>query len=154
MPHLDHDLKTILVKKFDASTFQPREKAKMTAVHGNFAGRFELAEAGGSEDLPRSSMHDPPGDIVALKLCDHNWQRIVSISTDGRVVEWSMKKGLASTTLMVLKRRGNSEGVISRTASGLTFDFPHADHSTYFAGTEEGAIHKCSCSYNEQYLDT
>lgn len=22
------------------------------------------------------------------------------------------------------------------------------------AGTEEGHIHKCSCSYNEQYLDT
>ena len=41
-------------------------------------------------------------------------EALVSISTDGRVVEWGMKKGLASTTLMVLKRRGNSEGVISR----------------------------------------
>jgi len=24
----------------------------------------------------------------------------------------------------------------------------------YLAGTEEGLIHKCSCSYNEQFLDT
>lgn len=24
----------------------------------------------------------------------------------------------------------------------------------YLAGTEEGLIHKCSCSYNEQYLET
>jgi len=24
----------------------------------------------------------------------------------------------------------------------------------YFAGTEDGAVHKCSCSYHEQYLDT
>ena len=24
----------------------------------------------------------------------------------------------------------------------------------YLAGTEEGYIHKCSCSYNEQYLET
>lgn len=24
----------------------------------------------------------------------------------------------------------------------------------YVAGTEEGHIHKCSCSYNEQYLET
>ena len=24
----------------------------------------------------------------------------------------------------------------------------------YMAGTEEGLIHKCSCSYNEQFLDT
>ena len=51
--------------------------------------------------------------------------------------------------------RSNEWILILRTqASGLTFDFPHSDHSTYFAGTEEGAIHKCSCSYNEQYLDT
>ena len=24
----------------------------------------------------------------------------------------------------------------------------------YLVGTEDGHIHKCSCSYNEQYLDT
>ncbi|XP_056670964.1 dynein axonemal intermediate chain 4 isoform X3 [Monodelphis domestica] len=28
------------------------------------------------------------------------------------------------------------------------------DTNLYLAGTEEGHIHKCSCSYNEQYLDT
>ncbi|XP_008070391.1 WD repeat-containing protein 78 isoform X2 [Carlito syrichta] len=28
------------------------------------------------------------------------------------------------------------------------------DTNIYLAGTEEGHIHKCSCSYNEQYLDT
>ena len=26
--------------------------------------------------------------------------------------------------------------------------------SRYLAGTEEGHIHKCSCSYNEQYLES
>ena len=25
---------------------------------------------------------------------------------------------------------------------------------SYLAGTEEGHIHKCSCSYNEQYLES
>ena len=25
---------------------------------------------------------------------------------------------------------------------------------SYLAATEDGLIHKCSCSYNEQYLDT
>lgn len=49
---------------------------------------------------------------------------------------------------------GNTEGVISRQASGLSFDFPPGDGATYFAGTEDGLIHKCSVSYNEQYLET
>jgi len=50
-----------------------------------------------------------------------------------------------------------NEGIISRQASGLCFDFGKGggdseDSSIYFAGTEDGLIHKCSCSYNEQYL--
>lgn len=49
---------------------------------------------------------------------------------------------------------GNTEGVISRQASGLSFDFSPGDGATYFAGTEDGLIHKCSVSYNEQYLET
>ena len=44
--------------------------------------------------------------------------------------------------------------MISRQASGLSFDFPPGDGATYFAGTEDGLIHKCSVSYNEQYLET
>jgi WD40 repeat protein len=92
-------------------------------------------------------------------------ESLVSISTDGRVTEWSLKKGLSFTDLMVLKRVPNqsagkeqqNEGIISRQASGLCFDFGKGggeseDSSIYFAGTEDGLIHKCSCSYNEQYL--
>eukprot|EP00937_MAST-01D_sp_MAST-1D-sp2_P001572 g1572.t1 len=74
-------------------------------------------------------------------------------------------------------------GIISRQASGFCVDFPAAalasaadptlggvplggagtedeaaadgaDGSMYLAGTEEGVIHKCSCSYNEQYVET
>lgn len=63
---------------------------------------------------------------------------------------------------MVLKRVRNmlaapeskSDGVISRVASGLCIDFPEHDTSIYFAGTEDGVVHKCSVSYNEQDLDT
>uniref|UniRef100_A0A7S1XLS0 Dynein axonemal intermediate chain 4 n=1 Tax=Phaeomonas parva TaxID=124430 RepID=A0A7S1XLS0_9STRA len=79
---------------------------------------------------------------------------LVSISTDGRVLEWSLKKGLSVSPLMELKRYGDTEGVISRTASGLCLDFPRDDASIYFAGTEDGHIHKCSCSYNEAYLES
>jgi WD40 repeat protein len=106
-------------------------------------------------------------------------ESLVSVSSDGRVAEWNMKKGLSSSTLMVLKRTsapnraaqpgaapnskgGNSGGAaagagvgaISRHAPGLSFDFPKSDPNTYFAGTEDGAVHRCSTSYTEQSLAT
>ncbi|XP_033637142.1 WD repeat-containing protein 78-like [Asterias rubens] len=91
---------------------------------------------------------------------------LISISTDGRVTQWQIRKGFECSDLMKLKRvakaskkqkdgkEGKSEGFISRQASGMCFDFNPKDLSIYLAGTEEGHIHKCSCSYNEQYLDT
>ena len=94
-------------------------------------------------------------------------ESVVSISSDGRVTEWNMKKGLNYSDLMTLKRvhrsavSGNEGkpkteegGVISRIAGGLCLDFSSFDSSVYFAGTEDGIIHKCSCSYNEQYLQS
>lgn len=32
--------------------------------------------------------------------------------------------------------------------------FHNKDENIYFIGTEEGAIHRCSKSYKEQYLDS
>ena len=71
-----------------------------------------------------------------------------------------MKKGFAHSPLMTLKRvarPGSSErigeGIIGRQASGMAFDFPAGDMSTYFASDEDGVIHKCSCSYTEQSLE-
>ncbi|KAA0191558.1 WD repeat-containing protein 78 [Fasciolopsis buskii] len=91
---------------------------------------------------------------------------LVSVSTDGRVTQWFVRKGFDSTDLMVLKRSyvsapgtgsGKSkrnESLISRTAFGCSIAFNKREPSIYVVGTEEGPIHKCSCSYNEQYLDT
>eukprot|EP01138_Halocafeteria_seosinensis_P012280 gb/GECG01012549.1/.p1 GENE.gb/GECG01012549.1/~~gb/GECG01012549.1/.p1 ORF type:complete len:1327 (+),score=271.85 gb/GECG01012549.1/:1-3981(+) len=44
------------------------------------------------------------------------------------------------------------EARISRTVSGLCFDFPQSDPSSYLAGAEDGHMHQCSVSYNEQTL--
>lgn len=77
----------------------------------------------------------------------------MSISSDGRVSEWSINKGLACKDLMLLRRSKGESGAIARQSAGLTFDFPLGDRNTYFAGTEDGSIHKCSCSYTEQSLD-
>ncbi|KAE8903820.1 hypothetical protein PF005_g7212 [Phytophthora fragariae] len=98
-------------------------------------------------------------------------ESVVSVSSDGRVVEWSLKKGLSYSDLMTLKRSPNpllggagtaaagangiGDGVISRQASGRCLAFAsRGDPSVYFVGTEDGLVHKCSVSYNEQYLQT
>jgi len=81
-------------------------------------------------------------------------ETLVSISSDGRVLQWSIKKGLSVSCLMRLARSGQSDGWISRQASGTCFDFSPIDPTTYIVGTEEGTLHKCSVSYSEQYLET
>ncbi len=47
-----------------------------------------------------------------------------------------------------------SDGIISRTGSGLCFDFFANDNAQYCLGTEDGLVHQCSVSYNEQVLET
>ncbi|KAM7099094.1 dynein axonemal intermediate chain 4 isoform 1-T1 [Molossus nigricans] len=91
---------------------------------------------------------------------------LVSISADGRISKWIIRKGLDCHDLMHLKRTTTSfskkgvekekkgEALISRQAPGMCFAFHPKDTNIYLAGTEEGHIHKCSCSYNEQYLET
>lgn len=83
----------------------------------------------------------------------HKGETLISISNDGKVIEWDMKKGLTCSTLMELKRPGDNNGVLSSLAFGMSFDFP-SDSALYFTGTEDGAIFKCSVSYNEQHLES
>lgn len=90
---------------------------------------------------------------------------LVSVSSDGNVLQWSMKKGLEQQLLMPLKRvpnkqlgansvYGHKEGIVFRKSSGFCIDFPRHDPATYMVGTEDGLVHRCSTSYNEQYLET
>lgn len=96
---------------------------------------------------------------------------LVSISGDGRVIEWSMKKGLELTELTLLKRETNPNqkdvyssaavddkekkgAMIFITTGGLSMDFPQGEGEsggTYFVATEDCSIHKCSVSYPESY---
>ncbi|XP_064387275.1 dynein axonemal intermediate chain 4-like isoform X2 [Halichondria panicea] len=115
-------------------------------------------------------------------------ENLVSISVDGKVLQWSIRKGFESMQLMKLKRmvkpkqqskrvktkqtpsrinpsnpvpsnqpgavNVGGEAYISQHAPGMGFDFSSRDSNIYLACTEEGYIHKCSCSYNEQFLET
>jgi WD40 repeat protein len=83
-------------------------------------------------------------------------ESLVSISSDGRVVEWSMKKGLEFQDLMNLKRQNNpsqkegqNEGVNFRQAAGFSFEFIKSEPNIYLASTEEATVYRCSKSYAE-----
>jgi WD40 repeat protein len=69
-------------------------------------------------------------------------ETLVSVSTDGRVTQWMIRKGLEFTDLMILKRltkqkkQGNNSTVntnsfISRQTGGLCFDFNSKDPNMY-----------------------
>ncbi|NXA31560.1 WDR78 protein, partial [Eudromia elegans] len=97
---------------------------------------------------------------------DDKGEILISISADGRITKWFIRKGLGCSDLMKIKRsvgekkkstgekERKSEALISRQAPGMCFDFHPKDTNFYLAGTEEGLIHKCSCSYNEQFIET
>ncbi|XP_028942765.1 WD repeat-containing protein 78, partial [Antrostomus carolinensis] len=97
---------------------------------------------------------------------DGKKERLICISADGRVTEWFIQKRLDCTDLMKIKQRESekkklpsekerrSEALILQHAAGMCFDFHPKDTDLYLAGTEEGHIHKCSSSCNEQFLET
>lgn len=99
---------------------------------------------------------DPVWKLQWVRQSNGQGENMVSISTDGRVTSWTIRKGLEYTDLMELKRHNTRENgaFISRYSSGMCFDFRPGDSNIYLAGTEDGAVHKCSCSYKEQYLQS
>jgi WD40 repeat protein len=103
--------------------------------------------------MPDSHL-DPVWNLKWIVRGVERLETLVSISTDGRVLEWNLKKGLVMSKLMDLKKSGTGDGWISNAAAGLSFDFHPEDATTYVTGTEDGNIHRCSVSYNEQYLET
>jgi WD40 repeat protein len=102
---------------------------------------------------------------------DTKGEALVSISGDGRVVEWSMKKGLELTDLTQLKRETNPNqkdvfqsaaaddkekkaGMTFINTGGMSVDFPIKESGiTYYAATEDCSIHMCSTSYPDQYIE-
>ncbi|KNE60791.1 hypothetical protein AMAG_06148 [Allomyces macrogynus ATCC 38327] len=89
-------------------------------------------------------------------------ESVVSISTDGRVCQWLLRKGLECVELMTLKTvKGEGEKTESASSGGkangsASFDFHPTDFNWYasLVATEDGTAHKCSVSHNEQDLAT
>lgn len=75
-------------------------------------------------------------------------EKLISVSIDGRVLEWSLKKGLSSTLLMTLKRNDPKlcKGKLPNIGLGLSMDFLK-DGKSYITGTDDGSLYHCSRSY-------
>ncbi|KAG0575392.1 hypothetical protein KC19_5G000900 [Ceratodon purpureus] len=103
---------------------------------------------------------DPVWKVQWVDHATEHGEGLVSISTDGRVSQWSIKKDLEFVNLMKLKKvpsqnkGAQPQPFISRRSAGLCFEFSKKDIGIYLVGTEEGPIYKCDRSYNEQYLMT
>ncbi|XP_068427679.1 dynein axonemal intermediate chain 4 isoform X4 [Clinocottus analis] len=91
-------------------------------------------------------------------------ESLFSVAADGRISEWFIcSSGLDCIDLMKLKKTQlakkkvggtKTDSVLSALTPGLCFDFHPTDSSVYLVGTWEGLIHKCSCSNNQQFVDT
>ena len=86
-----------------------------------------------------------------------------SISTDGKVANWTMNKNeLKMDPIMHLKLISPSkddsiavdEPTLSGLAGGCSFDFNKKLNNLFLVGTEEGSIHECSKAYSGQYIKT
>ncbi|XP_063813562.1 dynein axonemal intermediate chain 1 [Pseudophryne corroboree] len=83
-----------------------------------------------------------------------------SVSSDGRVVSWTIiKNELVHTDVIRLTAEASTgdgvEGLLLKTnGSGTSFDFHRQIDYLFLVGTEEGKIHKCSKAYSSQFLDT
>ena len=112
---------------------------------------------------------DPVWSVQWVKRGADRDEALVSISSDGRITQWNLKKGLEHIDLMNLACasrkttiapdcRGtgaeHTYAAISRKGSGTCFDFSSRDKTVYIAGTEDGTLHMCSSAYCEQYLET
>lgn len=92
--------------------------------------------------------------------------QIVSISSDGRVLLWTLNKSeLTHEVIMKLKLDKSTEpGAatanadadedthVAGTAGGCCMDFSKGQDHIYLVGTEEGSLHKCSKAYSSEYL--
>lgn len=98
-------------------------------------------------------------DWVGKSNTSEKGEGLISISSDGKLMEWSIKKGLEAQELKWLNRNSNpfmkeesSDAINFRFTTGFSFDFIKNDTIFYFVATEDGIIHRCSKSYKDQYL--
>ncbi|NWT53989.1 DNAI1 protein, partial [Erythrocercus mccallii] len=108
----------------------------------------------------KSGKHTEPVWQVKWQKDDmDNNSNFFSVSSDGRIVSWTLVKNeLVHMDVIKLSAGGTTmqgpEGLQLQTfGSGTSFDFHKKIDYLFLVGTEEGKIYKCSKSYSNQFLD-
>ncbi|VCW78224.1 unnamed protein product [Gulo gulo] len=109
----------------------------------------------------KSGKHtDPVWQVKWQKDDMDNNLNFFSVSSDGRIVSWTLLKSeLVHTDVIKLKAEGNTtDGLnglqLHTVGCGTAFDFHKEIDYMFLVGTEEGKIYKCSKSYSSKFLDT
>ncbi|KAJ3237051.1 cytoplasmic dynein with WD40 domain [Chytriomyces hyalinus] len=109
---------------------------------------------------PKSGKHtDPVWQVCWQKDDLDDNANFFSVSSDGRVAQWTLLQNELIYT-DVIRLRFNESGTeivgedepLFSLAGGCCFDFHKTIDHLFVVGTEEGRIHKCSKTYNSQYL--
>lgn len=146
-------------------------------VVSDYIGEIKVYDLRNNSDIPiadSKEVKEKHTDIVweakwVERPNDKN-EMIVSISSDGKVKEWLLKKGLEVSDLMNMKKntsfpdktlnpfskydQQNKDSLIFREANGLSFDFPVNDTTIYYISLEECTVNKCRISYKDTYIET
>lgn len=103
---------------------------------------------------------DPVWQVKWQKDDLDNNMNFFSVSSDGRITQWTIVKSeLRYTDIITLKQGNTAEGEGDTTqlpslGCGTAFDFHKTMDYMFLVGTEEGKIHKCSKTYSSQFLET
>ncbi|XP_078368950.1 dynein intermediate chain 2, ciliary-like isoform X2 [Oculina patagonica] len=103
---------------------------------------------------------DPVWQVKWQKDDLDNNMNFFSVSSDGRITQWTIVKSeLRYTDIITLKQGNTTEGEGDSTqlpslGCGTAFDFHKTMDYMFLVGTEEGKIHKCSKTYSSQFLET
>ncbi|TPX55609.1 hypothetical protein PhCBS80983_g05182 [Powellomyces hirtus] len=123
----------------------------------------EKSDAPLFKSAPKAGKHTDPVWQVSWQKDDLDGNaNFFSISTDGRVTQWTLlKTELNHTDVIKLRLEMQSpqeiegsidDGQLFSLAGGSCFDFHKQLDHLFVVGTEEGKIFKCSKEYNNQYL--
>ncbi|XP_021357604.1 dynein intermediate chain 2, ciliary-like [Mizuhopecten yessoensis] len=103
---------------------------------------------------------DPVWQVRWQKDDLENNHNFYSISSDGRIVQWTIIKNeliyqdVIQLTLPEAPAEGPDGTKVSTVGCGTAFDFHKRNDYMFLVGTEEGKIHTCSKAYSSQFLDT